>query len=54
MKSSKITNHRYFPVDGCLPDIDYSLMRMKNLDDLDLDKVLMEYEVRSELYWVVF
>ncbi|CAH8547488.1 unnamed protein product [Schistosoma margrebowiei] len=44
MKSSKITNHRYFPVDGCLPDIDYSLMRMKNLDDLDLDKVLMEYE----------
>ncbi|CAH8564909.1 unnamed protein product [Schistosoma rodhaini] len=44
MNSTKITNHRYFPVDGCLPDIDYSLMRMKNLDDLDLDKVLMEYE----------
>ncbi|CAH8846473.1 unnamed protein product [Trichobilharzia szidati] len=44
MKGSQITNHRKFPVDGCLPDIDYSAMRMKNLDDQDLDRVLMEYE----------
>ncbi|TNN10209.1 hypothetical protein EWB00_005589 [Schistosoma japonicum] len=44
MKSAQITNHRNYSIDGCLPDIDYSLMTMKNLDDLDSDKVLMEYE----------
>ncbi|CAH8545619.1 unnamed protein product [Heterobilharzia americana] len=43
MKRSQI-NPKTSSVDGCLPDIDYSAMRMKNLDDLDLDKVLMEYE----------
>lgn len=37
-------------LDGRLPDIDYNKMKMKNLNELNADKILMEYEVGFYFY----
>ncbi|CAL8070051.1 unnamed protein product [Calicophoron daubneyi] len=42
--SEKFSVQSMFP-DGRLPDVDYSKMQMQNLDDLNADRILMEYEL---------